>query len=172
MFADPVYLIDDGIDLWLSVILNATALSHTLAALLPLAPPLLAYGSDNLKGVIKVIQAYVLLAPQQALSLTADICAHLVPLVSNMKPEGVSVILSLLDTILLVSHLHSVRILDALHPVTSEVVRIVAENTEMGYILARYCTFLARYFPSNKESLLSTLIGGWLIVTLQLLFQS
>ncbi|KAI8326315.1 ARM repeat-containing protein [Martensiomyces pterosporus] len=60
---DPahVYLIEDGIELWLALIRNASQLDQSLMSLLHYTPGLLQYSTETLKHVLKVIEGYVLL---------------------------------------------------------------------------------------------------------------
>ncbi|KAJ2083897.1 hypothetical protein H4R24_000427 [Coemansia sp. RSA 988] len=55
-----VYLIEDGIDLWLMLIRNATTLSPALITLLPLVSRLIQYSTEALRKVLKVIEGYLL----------------------------------------------------------------------------------------------------------------
>ncbi|KAJ2613433.1 hypothetical protein H4S08_002205 [Coemansia sp. RSA 1365] len=55
-----VYLIEDGIDLWLMLIRNATGLSPGLITLLPLVSRLIQYSSETLRKVLKVVEGYIL----------------------------------------------------------------------------------------------------------------
>ncbi|KAJ1959844.1 hypothetical protein GGI12_004128, partial [Dipsacomyces acuminosporus] len=60
---DPahVYLIEDGIDLWLALIRNATRLDQNLIGLLEYMPELLQYSTETLKHLLKVIEGYALI---------------------------------------------------------------------------------------------------------------
>ncbi|KAJ2825749.1 hypothetical protein IWW50_002711 [Coemansia erecta] len=60
---DPahVYLLEDGIDLWLVLIRNATALDPSMAELLQLLPGLLQYSTETLRKTLKVVEGYLLI---------------------------------------------------------------------------------------------------------------
>ncbi|KAJ2756524.1 hypothetical protein GGI19_000798 [Coemansia pectinata] len=60
---DPahVYLIVDGIDLWLALIRNASTIDPNLMALLRHIPRLLQSSTETLKSVLKVVEGYALL---------------------------------------------------------------------------------------------------------------
>ncbi|KAJ2002672.1 hypothetical protein GGI04_003242 [Coemansia thaxteri] len=60
---DPahVYLIEDGIELWLGLVRNAPALDSSLKTLLRLVPRLLQHSTETLKSVLKVVEGCVLL---------------------------------------------------------------------------------------------------------------
>ncbi|KAJ1738310.1 hypothetical protein LPJ79_005719 [Coemansia sp. RSA 1821] len=56
-----VYLIEDGIELWLTLIRNATVLDSTVIELLQLLPQLLQYSTETLRKVLKVVEGYMLI---------------------------------------------------------------------------------------------------------------
>ncbi|KAJ2744426.1 hypothetical protein GGI20_002970 [Coemansia sp. BCRC 34301] len=60
---DPahVYLIVDGIDLWLSLVRNAPTMDPSLMVLLRHVPRLLQNSTETLKSVLKVVEGYALL---------------------------------------------------------------------------------------------------------------
>ncbi|KAJ2643294.1 hypothetical protein GGF44_001240 [Coemansia sp. RSA 1694] len=60
---DPahVYLIVDGIDLWLALVRNAPAMDPSLMSLLRHIPRLLQSSTETLKSVLKVVEGYALL---------------------------------------------------------------------------------------------------------------
>ncbi|KAJ1942843.1 hypothetical protein GGF37_002927 [Kickxella alabastrina] len=60
---DPahVYLIEDGLELWLALVRNASALDPSIMALLQNIPSLLQYGTETLRKILKIIESYVLI---------------------------------------------------------------------------------------------------------------
>ncbi|KAJ2802975.1 hypothetical protein H4R20_003073, partial [Coemansia guatemalensis] len=56
-----VYLVEDGIELWLMLIRNATALRPALTSLLPHASRLIQYSTETLRKVLKVVEGYLLI---------------------------------------------------------------------------------------------------------------
>ena len=58
-----IYLLEDGLELWLTLLHNTAQPYDTLLHLLTKLPPLLTIGSENLRTTIYILQAYVLLCP-------------------------------------------------------------------------------------------------------------
>ncbi|KAJ1807625.1 hypothetical protein LPJ75_004760, partial [Coemansia sp. RSA 2598] len=61
--SDPahVYLIEDGLELWLALIRNGTALDPSMSQLAKSIPSLLQYSTETLKKVLKIIESCVLI---------------------------------------------------------------------------------------------------------------
>ncbi|KAG8311859.1 Importin-11 [Homalodisca vitripennis] len=58
-----VYLLEDGLELWLTLLENSTAMSQPLLLLYNNMNPLLEGSTENLRTCFYIIQAYILLAP-------------------------------------------------------------------------------------------------------------
>ncbi|KAJ1733744.1 hypothetical protein LPJ61_001412 [Coemansia biformis] len=60
---DPahVYLMEDGIELWLVLVRSATGLDASILALLPLAAQLIQCSTESLRRVLKIIEGYLLI---------------------------------------------------------------------------------------------------------------
>lgn len=67
---EHVYLLEDGLELWLSLLENAPAPTPQIAALTKNMPALLESSTENLRLCLYILQAYVLLNPQDFFSDT------------------------------------------------------------------------------------------------------
>lgn len=68
----------------------------------PAAVEYLEYGTETLRKVLKIIESYVMLAPEAILSQFAlPLFNSLAGLIGDLKPEATNTIIHLLDTILL-----------------------------------------------------------------------
>ncbi|KAJ2882355.1 hypothetical protein FB639_002410, partial [Coemansia asiatica] len=56
-----VYLIEDGLELWLALVRNSSALDPSICELLKSIPGLLQYSTETLKKVLKIIEGYILI---------------------------------------------------------------------------------------------------------------
>ena len=61
---EHVYLLEDGLDLWLAILENTVECTPLLFNLVPTAIGLLEFGSDTLKKVLRIIESYILLVPE------------------------------------------------------------------------------------------------------------
>ncbi|KAG2171813.1 hypothetical protein INT43_008193 [Umbelopsis isabellina] len=97
-----IYLLEDGLDLWWVTIQSATECTPQLLQMFPAAVEYLEYGTETLRKVLKIIESYVMLAPEAILSQFAlPLFTSLAGLIGDLKPEATNTIIHLLDTILL-----------------------------------------------------------------------
>lgn len=74
-----LYLLEEGLDLWLSTIQNCPTITPDLIQFIPFAIQQMEYGNESLKKVLHIIEAYVVLAPLVTLQSYSD------PLVSSIS---------------------------------------------------------------------------------------
>ncbi|KAI9015058.1 armadillo-type protein [Gaertneriomyces semiglobifer] len=175
-----VYLLEDGIELWLAVIRNATACTEPLLSLFPHALGLLEYGSEGLKKTLAVVEGYVILAPALVLQTYApDIASRLAEMLGSLRPQASNSILRCLDVVL--HCCYSQGLLDALLPtvlqtqIFEKLIRSIMEGTELGVILVGYITVLARvalYQPTSFWQVLQSIGAKWGMPTLPASFVS
>jgi hypothetical protein len=68
----------------------------------PAAVEYLEYGTETLRKVLKIIESYIILAPEAILSQFAlPLFTSLAGLIGDLKPEATNTIIHLLDTTLL-----------------------------------------------------------------------
>ncbi|KAJ3380752.1 Importin-11 [Lobulomyces angularis] len=180
-----IYLIDDAIELWLSVVQNSPQPTEVLFALLPFGIKLMEYGTDSLKAILKIVEAYILLNPLSVLQIYAiSIFTSLSQLIGSLKPEASKSILHLLDVTIQVCS-RDLNLLKPLEEVLSstglltKLLELILLNEEMGFILCSYLSIFARLtlFDANfcitfckysggllnppLESVLPMLINAW-----------
>lgn len=67
MQEEHIYLLEDALDLWWSLLQSAPSSSAELMSLLPCAFTLLDHDTENLRKVLKIIDSYILLDPTTTL---------------------------------------------------------------------------------------------------------
>lgn len=89
-----VYLIEDGLALWLACVENATEMTDELMQLFQNMPPLIESTTENLRICLIITQAYVLLSPECFLKVYGDTmlksCQYML---TDLRPEGVVIIM-------------------------------------------------------------------------------
>ncbi|XP_034939716.1 importin-11 [Chelonus insularis] len=101
-----VYLMEDGLQLWLAFLENAPAPTPGIMSLIYNMPELLDSGLDqvNFRPAICIIQAYVLLNPQEILGdLGIRIIASLKSVMSDLRSQDLVLVIELFILILKVS---------------------------------------------------------------------
>ena len=104
-----VYLLEDGLELWLVSLQNTRSLLPQWMQLASNISPILELSSENLRTMIYIVQAYTILAPNEFLTAcAASVVRPLNEQYSDLQDEGVLMILRLVDLSLKVGPLPSV----------------------------------------------------------------
>lgn len=94
-----VYLLEDSLELWLTVLEYSTTMTNELMQLFNNMPALLEYSSENLRCCLIIIIAHMLLAPELVMrtqcSQIFQICDSLM---ADMRSEGVIMLCRLVET--------------------------------------------------------------------------
>lgn len=94
-----VYLLEDCLDLWLTVLENSTAMSNELMQLFNNMPALLEYSSENLRCCLIIVIAHMLLSPDVVMRTSGQqivqICDNLM---GDMRSEGIIMLCRLVET--------------------------------------------------------------------------
>ncbi|KAI8086750.1 armadillo-type protein [Halteromyces radiatus] len=95
-----VYLLEDALDLWWTLLQGATTSTPELMDLLPTAVELLDYDTENVKKVLWIIESYILLDPQgSAQKCALSLFTHLASYVVHSKAEVASNISHTIDLV-------------------------------------------------------------------------
>ncbi|KAM8711973.1 hypothetical protein ACLKA7_012481 [Drosophila subpalustris] len=137
-----VYLIEDGIMLWLAVIGNSTTLTPELLALCDHLLPIIEMSSENLRTVLQLIHAYILLDPHAYLSRYGEgFVAYCVRSFEDIRAEGIIAMLRIFETCLKTDAAMGLRLV---RPALPFVFRQVCLKQEYPMTMGWYLTLLAR----------------------------
>lgn len=99
-----VYLLEDGLELWLALIENAPAPTPAIMNLLSNMPAILERSGENFRLCLYIIKAYVLLNPQEFFSERGSVIIEtLKTLLGDLKSEGIVMAMKLFERCLRVS---------------------------------------------------------------------
>ncbi|KAJ3048473.1 hypothetical protein HK102_012682 [Quaeritorhiza haematococci] len=128
--AAHVYLFEDGLDLWLATIQNTLECGPGLLGIFGLAVPLLEYGTENLRKVLKLVEGYVVVAPLAVLQAHAvAIMDALTRLIGDLKPDAAQAITRCIDTILQASAASSESYASHMEAIQTAVLNTASANT-------------------------------------------
>ncbi|KAJ2963896.1 hypothetical protein NQZ79_g1053 [Umbelopsis isabellina] len=150
-----IYLLEDGLDLWWVTVQSATECTPQLLQMFPAAVEYLEYGTETLRKVLKIIESYVMLAPEAILSQFAlPLFNSLAGLIGDLKPEATNTIIHLLDTILLCApiQLYAEALINS--NLLWRMLNIILENKEYAFILTQYLSIFARIAIFDQSFLL------------------
>ncbi|EDW10618.1 importin-11 [Drosophila mojavensis] len=137
-----VYLIEDGIMLWLAVIGNSTALTPELLGLCDHLLPIIEMSSENLRTVLQLIHAYILLDAHAYLSRYGEgFVAYCVRSFEDIRTEGIIAMLRIFETCLKTDAAMGLRLV---RPALPFIFQQVCLKQEYPMTMSWYLTLLAR----------------------------
>ncbi|XP_067934754.1 importin-11-like [Watersipora subatra] len=94
-----VYLFEDGLELWLTVLQNSVECTPPLLQLFKAIPVIIDLSTENLKCCLKIIESYALLSAQSLfLQFGNMLVDSLCSLVTDIKSEGLIMVLRVVET--------------------------------------------------------------------------
>ncbi|XP_068146412.1 importin-11 [Drosophila tropicalis] len=137
-----VYLIEDGIMLWLAVIGNSTQLTPELLVLCDHLLPIIEMSSENLRTVLQLIHAYILLDAQVYLSRYGEgFVSYCVRSFEDIRTEGIIAMLRIFETCLKTDATMGLRLV---RPALPFVFQQVYLRQDFPMIMGWYLTIVAR----------------------------
>ncbi|KAH8297117.1 hypothetical protein KR044_005091, partial [Drosophila immigrans] len=148
-----VYLIEDGIMLWLAVIGNSTTLTPELLALCDHLLPIIKMSSENLRTVLQLIHAYILLDPHAYLSRYGEgFVSYCVHSFEDIRAEGIIAMLRIFETCLKTDAAMGLRLV---RPALPFVFQQVCLKQEYPMTMGWYLTLLARTLLIDQSVFMS-----------------
>lgn len=148
-----VYLIEDGIMLWLAVIGNSTALTPELLGLCDHLLPIIEMSSENLRTVLQLIHAYILLDAQAYLSRYGEgFVAYCVRSFEDIRVEGIIAMLRIIETCLKTDAALGLRLV---RPALPFVFQQVCLKQEYPMTMGWYLTIVARTLLIDQSVFMS-----------------
>ncbi len=145
-----VYLLEDGLELWLVALQNSRVLLPQWMSLASNIPPILELSSENLRTMIYIVQAYVVIAPSEFVAACGGIVGN--PLheqYGDLQDEGVLMILRLLDLVLKIGPPQTSRIFQNL---VIRSIKAVHEGRAYPMLMSMHLSIVSRMILSyNNE---------------------
>ncbi|XP_048738332.2 importin-11-like [Ostrea edulis] len=146
-----VYLAEDGLDLWLETVRNSPSPNDHLLQLYRNMPGLLESGTETLRICLKIIEAYLLLCPQQFMHhFCNSLASSLHGLVSNIREDGQILILRVVELAL---ELFPKEGPDIFLDMLVYVVKSVLEDKTQSMLTSMNLTLFGRVVLQNQEFL-------------------
>ncbi|KAF9164301.1 hypothetical protein DFQ27_002603 [Actinomortierella ambigua] len=174
MSVDPsqpahVYLMEDGLELWLATLKSAQQATEELLSLAPAAVTLLSQGMDNMKMLLKILNSYMLLAPAATMQrIQEPLLQSLTAFVGELKPEATMAVMHFMDAMAVTcplvadtanSNHHSssgtLMMGDAYRRsgLLRKLVQTILAKKEPNVVMTQYLSFMARLAVDNAEYL-------------------
>lgn len=137
-----VYLLEDGLLLWLTTLENTANPHDALLQLFDNMLPLLEISSENLRLCLQITTAYTLLCPQQFFSKYGSrLIETFSSLLTDMKNEGMVLVLRAVEMILRVLPSEGASLVQPLLP---SMIKAVAEGDQYPMVMSMYLSVVAR----------------------------
>lgn len=145
-----IYLMEDGLDLWHNVLMNASCMAPELLQLFANMPPLLELGSENLRTCFAIVESYVLLDPRTFLqNCSAPVVDACLRMLGNIKPEGSIILSRVVETIIKVSPLDGPQVFA---PVLLKILNMIIEVEEHTPLLVIYLCIIGEISLHNYHA--------------------
>ncbi|XP_034026426.1 importin-11 [Thalassophryne amazonica] len=150
-----VYLLEDGLELWLVTLENSPAITPELLRIFQNMSALLELSSENLRTCFQIVNAYLYLSATEFLQNYAQsLCPSLCDLLKDTTNEGQVQVLKVVEIALKVSPLLGAHMFQPLLPV---VFRGIVDGERYPVVMSTYLGIMGRVLLQNS-SFFSTLL--------------
>ncbi|KAM8960146.1 importin-11 isoform 2-T2 [Pelodytes ibericus] len=150
-----VYLLEDGLELWLVTLENCSAMTPALLHIFQNMSALLGLSTENLRICFKIINAYIFFASSEFLQIYSDILCHsFMELLKDINMEGQVQVLKVVENLLMVNPDVGPQMFHVLLP---PVFRGIIDGERYPVVMSTYLGILGRVLLQNT-SCFSTLL--------------
>ncbi|XP_072272468.1 importin-11 [Pyxicephalus adspersus] len=144
-----VYLLEDGLELWLATLENSLSVTPELLHIFQNMSALLELSSENLRICFKIINAYIFSMSSEFLKMyAAGLCQSFLELLKDITVEGQVQVLKVVENILMVNPDVGPQMFHALLP---PVFRGILEGERYPVVMSTYLGVLGRVLLQNKN---------------------
>ncbi|NWR78212.1 IPO11 protein, partial [Centropus unirufus] len=151
-----VYLLEDGLELWLVTLENSPCLTPELLRIFQNMSALLELSSENLQNCFKIINAYIFLSSPGFLEMYAtDLCQSFCELLKDITTEGQVQVLKVVENVLKVNPVLGPQMFQPLLP---SIFRGIIDGERYPVVMSLYLGIMGRVLLQNA-SFFSLLLG-------------
>ncbi|KAJ7993623.1 hypothetical protein DPEC_G00256550 [Dallia pectoralis] len=144
-----VYLLEDGLELWLVTLENSTAVTPELLRIFQNMPALLELSSENLRTCFQIVNAYIYLSASDFLQSYAEgLCQSFCDLLKDITNDGQVQVLKVVEIALKVSPQLGAHMFQRLLP---SVFRGVVDGERYPVVMSTYLGILGRVLLQNAS---------------------
>ncbi|CAH2296266.1 importin-11 isoform X1 [Pelobates cultripes] len=150
-----VYLLEDGLELWLVTLENCPTITFELLRIFQNMSPLLELGTENLRICFKIINAYIFFASSEFLQMYAgNLSQSFLELLRDITTEGQVQVLKVVENLLMV---HPDVCPQLFQPLLPPVFRGIIEGERYPVVMSTYLGILGRIILQNQSCFSSLL---------------
>ncbi|XP_005857988.1 PREDICTED: importin-11 isoform X1 [Myotis brandtii] len=144
-----VYLLEDGLELWLVTLENSPCITPELLRIFQNMPPLLEQSSENLRTCFKIINGYIFLSSTEFLqTYAAGLCQSFCELLSDITTEGQVQVLKVVENALKVNPVLGSQMFQ---PILPCVFRGIIEGERYPVVMSTYLGVMGRVLLQNMS---------------------
>ncbi|NXF40407.1 IPO11 protein, partial [Nyctibius bracteatus] len=144
-----VYLLEDGLELWLVTLENSPYLTPELLRIFQNMSALLELSSENLKNCFKIINAYVFLSSSEFLQMyAADLCRSFCELLKDITTEGQVQVLKVVENVLKVNPVLGPQMFQPLLP---SIFKGIIDGERYPVVMSTYLGIMGRVLLQNAS---------------------
>ncbi|NXX40800.1 IPO11 protein, partial [Tricholaema leucomelas] len=144
-----VYLLEDGLELWLVTLENSPCLTPELLRIFQNMSALLELSSENLKNCFKIINAYIFLSSSEFLQMyAADLCRSFCGLLKDLTTEGQVQVLKVVENVLKVNPGLGPQMFQPLLP---SVFKGIIDGERYPVVMSTYLGIMGRVLLQNTR---------------------
>ncbi|KAM6104782.1 LOW QUALITY PROTEIN: importin-11 [Pterocles gutturalis] len=144
-----VYLLEDGLELWLVTLENSPCLTPELLTIFQNMSALLELSSEYLKNCFKIINAYIFLSSSEFLQMyAADLCQSFCELLKDITTEGQVQVLKVVENVLKVNPVLGPQMFRTLLP---SVFRGIIDGERYPVVMSTYLGIMGRVLLQNAS---------------------
>ncbi|XP_063996081.1 importin-11 [Pogoniulus pusillus] len=144
-----VYLLEDGLELWLVTLENSPCLTPELLRIFQNMSALLELSSENLRNCFKIINAYIFLSSSEFLQMyAADLCRSFCGLLKDLTTEGQVQVLKVVENVLKVNPGLGPQMFQPLLP---SVFKGIIDGERYPVVMSTYLGIMGRVLLQNTR---------------------
>ncbi|XP_078405147.1 importin-11 isoform X1 [Cetorhinus maximus] len=151
-----VYLLEDGLELWLVTLENSPSITPELLGIFQNMSALLELGSENIRTCFQIINAYIFLTSSEFLqNFAASLCQSFCELMQDITTEGQVQVLKVVENVLKVNPILGPQMFQPLLP---SVLKGIVDGEKYPVVMSTYLGIAGRVLLQNAgffSSLLS-----------------
>jgi hypothetical protein len=154
-----VYLFEEGLELWLRTVQNYSQHSMEMMQLLPIAIELLDHGSDSMRKVLHILEAYILVDPLGVLQSNATILVNVISrLFGGLSIPAMQAFLHFVDV--LIQSCHVCNCLENLLQVfytqglLHKMINVVLTDGDIGPVIVDIIILVSRMILYNPDQMI------------------
>uniref|UniRef100_A0A670JIL0 Importin-11 n=2 Tax=Podarcis muralis TaxID=64176 RepID=A0A670JIL0_PODMU len=144
-----VYLLEDGLELWLVTLENSPCLTPELLRIFQNMSALLELSSENLRTCFKIINGYLFLSPSEFLQVYAvELCKSFCEVLKDINMDGQVQVLKVVENVLKVNPLLGPEMFQPLLP---SVFQGIINGERYPVVMSTYLGVIGRVLLQNKS---------------------